>query len=104
MSDFDNDEYNHDDFVVVRADERFGGFEEVKLKDQNDALPKPKRFFRKSLTPNSVVEIDDLIALQGLVMKEGCSGIIHPMYTHNDRKWAVMSVPDEHYGTTGLAG
>ena len=28
-------EYKHDDFEVVRTDNRFGGFEELRLKDQN---------------------------------------------------------------------
>lgn len=27
------------------------------------------------------------IAFQELVMKERCSGTIHPTYTHNERKW-----------------
>jgi hypothetical protein len=43
------------------------------------------------------------IALQELVMKEGCSGTVHPMYTYSERKWVLMSVPDEHYEATGLA-
>lgn len=30
---FDN--YKHDDFDVVRTDDRYGGFEELKLKNQN---------------------------------------------------------------------
>ena len=38
------------------------------------------------------------IALQQLLMKEGCSGTIHPMYTQNDRKWVLISIPDEHSG------
>ncbi|KIL67264.1 hypothetical protein M378DRAFT_159661 [Amanita muscaria Koide BX008] len=95
----DLEKYNHDDFEVVRTDKRFGGFEELKLKkDSTNA-----RFLRKSLTPDSHNEIDDLLSLQKLVMKDGCSGTIHPMYTHNERKWVLMSVPEEHYGITGLA-
>jgi hypothetical protein len=43
------------------------------------------------------------MALQQLAMKEGCSGTIHPMYAHNDHKWGLMSVPDEHYGDTSMA-
>ncbi|KAM6495386.1 hypothetical protein JOM56_008092 [Amanita muscaria] len=31
----DLDKYNHDNFEVVRTDKRFGGFEELKLKNQD---------------------------------------------------------------------
>ncbi|KAH9980506.1 hypothetical protein BJV74DRAFT_887802 [Russula compacta] len=95
-----SDEYKHDDFEVVRIDERYGTFEELKLKNKNAT---PIRFFRKSLAPGNLTEIDDLNALQELVLKEGCSGVTYPMYTHNERRWALMSVPDKYYGTTGLA-
>jgi hypothetical protein len=30
----DNQEYSHEDFVVVRTDERYGGFEELRHKDE----------------------------------------------------------------------
>jgi hypothetical protein len=129
-------EHKHDDFEVVRTDNRFGGYEELRHKDQNARVGslsfylllfrwnsiQDTRFIRKSLTPDNPAELDDLcvvlllcsltlpfsfelyrIELQELVMKEGCSGTVHPMYTHNDRKWVLMSVPDEHYGATGLA-
>jgi len=93
-------EYKHDDFEVVRTDNRFGGFEELRLKNQNAT---DTRFVRKPVSPDKPTEFGDLIALQKLVMKEGCSGTIHPMYTHDNRKWVLMSVPVEHYATTGLA-
>jgi len=135
MSDLDN-EYKHDDFEVVRRDERFGGFEEVKLKNQNDALPvrtlrlwlifeAEGAYSTRAFSANPLHQIVSSklmtcmcfhccacvafltgpyrIALQVLAMKERCSGTIHPMYTHHDRKWALMSVPDEHYEATGLA-
>jgi len=86
--------------VPYRLDGQAGGPIVLRHKDQNAT---DTRFVRKSLTPDSPTELNDLIALQELVMKEGCSGTIHPMYTHNNRKWVLMSVPDEHYGTTGLA-
>jgi phage terminase large subunit-like protein len=132
-------EYKHDDFEVVRTDNRFGGFEELRLKNQNatvsshclDLLPLgvlAEGAYRTHASSASLfLPINPLnlmicmsfcydsfsflpfsfelcrIALQKLVMKEGCSGTIHPMYTHNSRKWVLMSVPVEHYGTTGLA-
>ena len=41
--------------------------------------------------------------LQHCVLQEGCSGIVHPMYEHDELKWVVMSIPKEHCETTGLA-
>ena len=35
------DDYKHDDFDVVRTDQRYGGFEEVKLKNQNQTVGSP---------------------------------------------------------------
>lgn len=36
-------------------------------------------------------------------MKDGLSGTVHPIYTHEGRKWVLLSVPDEHYHKTALA-
>ena len=35
-------------------------------------------------------------------MKDGLSGKVHPIYTHDGRKWVLLSVPDENYSLTGL--
>ncbi|KAI6134241.1 hypothetical protein EDD17DRAFT_1659331 [Pisolithus thermaeus] len=94
------DEYQHDDFEVVREDTRFGGFEELKLRRENSAHT---RFFRKAITPENNDEFDDLMELEKRVMKDGCSGALYPMYTRNGRRWALMSVPAENYTSTGLS-
>ncbi|KAI5983900.1 hypothetical protein EDD15DRAFT_2375885 [Pisolithus albus] len=94
------DEYQHDDFEVVRKDTRFGGFEELKLRKENATHT---RFFRKAIKPENNDEFDDLMNLEKLVMKDGCSGALYPMYTHDGRRWALMSVPTEHYTSTGLS-
>ncbi|KAI6014175.1 hypothetical protein EDC04DRAFT_2578949 [Pisolithus marmoratus] len=80
------DEYQHDDFEVVRTDMRFGGFEELKLRNEDATL-----FFSLIFPKSGSME------LEKLVMKDGCSGALYPMYTHDGRRWALMSIPTEYY-------
>lgn len=94
------DEYQHDDFEVVRKDTRFGGFEELKLRREDTTHT---RFFRKAITPENNDEFDDLMELEKRVMKDGCSGALYPMYTRSGHRWALMSVPAENYTSTGLS-
>ncbi|KAI0697584.1 hypothetical protein BC835DRAFT_1413620 [Cytidiella melzeri] len=96
MADVD---YSHQDFELVRTDERFGGFEEVKLKDGSTHT----RYFRKSVTPGDVSELDKVSELEAYIMKDGLSGAVHPIYEHDGRKWILLSVPEEHFHKTGLA-
>ncbi|KAI0697586.1 hypothetical protein BC835DRAFT_1305183 [Cytidiella melzeri] len=114
MTDVD---YSHQDFEIVRTDKRFGGFEEVKLKDGSTHT----RFFRKAVTPGDVSELDKVYALfsynsadfnstfvisselEAYIMKDGLSGAVHPIYEHGGRKWILLSVPEEHFHKTGLA-
>lgn len=78
----------HDDFEVVRKDTRFGRY---------------TRFFRMAIKPGNNDKFDDLLDLEKLVMKDGCSGALYPMYTHDGHRWVLMSVPAEHYTSTGLS-
>ncbi|EPS93371.1 hypothetical protein FOMPIDRAFT_60893 [Fomitopsis schrenkii] len=74
-------EYSHDDFEVVRTDPRFGGFEVLKHKDGSTV--------RRTQTRNWL--------LKSHVFKDGQSGAAHPIYTHEGRKWILLSLPEEHY-------
>ncbi|KAI5984671.1 hypothetical protein EDD15DRAFT_2583310 [Pisolithus albus] len=91
------DEYQHDDFEVVRKDTRFGGFEELKLRKENATV---SLFLILSV---SLTHISLSMDLERLVMKDGCSGALYPMYTRDGHRWALMSVPAEHYASTGLS-
>jgi len=96
----DLNDFQHDDFEAIRKDDRHGGFEEVKRKDGEMSN---LRFLRKSVPPFSPAEFDNMMELQGYVLKEGCSGVVHPIYEHGGLKWVLMSVPQDHYEATGLA-
>ena len=41
--------------------------------------------------------------LRAHVLKDGVSGAAHPIYTHDGRKWILLSLPDEHYSKSELA-
>ena len=41
--------------------------------------------------------------LRSHVLKDGQSGAAHPIYTHDGRKWILLSLPDEHYQKSALA-
>ena len=43
-----SDEYKHDDFEVVRTDKRFGGFEELKLKNKNATVSSNRLYLHTS--------------------------------------------------------
>ncbi|OCH92799.1 hypothetical protein OBBRIDRAFT_790958, partial [Obba rivulosa] len=86
-------------FEVVRTDTRFGGFEEVKLKDGSTHT----RFFRKSMTPGDISELPQVSELKSHIMKDGLSGAVHPIYTHEGQTWILFSLPDEHYSASPLA-
>ncbi|KAI5984674.1 hypothetical protein EDD15DRAFT_2583315 [Pisolithus albus] len=72
------DEYQHNDFEVVRKDTRFGGFEGLKLRKQDATV--------SSFSPLSRLD------LEKLVMKDGCSGALYPMYTHDGHRWVLIQV------------
>ncbi|KAG5715604.1 hypothetical protein E4T56_gene19775 [Termitomyces sp. T112] len=91
--------YNHDDFTIIRQDTRYGGFEQVKHKDN---LMEDMCFFRKSLNSSNEEEFEDMMKLQQCVMKEGCSGAVYPIYEARGKKWVVMSVPADTLKNTGL--
>ncbi|KZT08408.1 uncharacterized protein LAESUDRAFT_757643 [Laetiporus sulphureus 93-53] len=86
------DNPQHDDFVVVRRDERFGGFEELKHKDGSAANI---QFFRKSVTPLNHQEFDDMLKLQKHIMADNPFGTVYPVYTHDGYKWVLMSIVHE---------
>ncbi|KAI6110178.1 hypothetical protein EV401DRAFT_1869782 [Pisolithus croceorrhizus] len=75
------DEYQHDDFEVVRKDTRFGGFEELKLRRENATVIMFVSLI--SLKLNSM-------ELEKRVMKDGCSGALYPMYTRSGHRWALI--------------
>ncbi|KZT64544.1 hypothetical protein DAEQUDRAFT_717868 [Daedalea quercina L-15889] len=92
-------EYSHDDFEVVRTDPRFGGFEELKLKDGSTQVYAECVFCVAR-------EADIMVCSSELkthVLKDGQSGAAHPIYTHEGRKWILLSLPDEHYQSSVLA-
>ncbi|KAJ8517951.1 hypothetical protein ONZ45_g4964 [Pleurotus djamor] len=96
---FDN--YNHEDFTVSKRLDAFGGFDKVIPKDSSSATR--FHFFRKSVMPGREKDITDLLALQKMVMKEGCQGSIHPMYDYAGKRWVLMAVPTQFYDSTGIA-
>ncbi|PFH45885.1 hypothetical protein AMATHDRAFT_200193 [Amanita thiersii Skay4041] len=73
-----SDEYDHHDFDIIRTDSRFGIFEELSLKD-------------KSTVSISNCSFSFRAELEKHVMTDGCYGTIYPMYTHEGRKWVLMS-------------
>jgi len=99
----DTTEFQHDDFEVIRKDDRYRGFDEVKLVNRNFGEMSNLHFFRKLMPPFSPVEFDNLMEFHGCVLKEGCSGAVYPIYEHEGLKWVLMSVPHDRYEATGLA-
>ncbi|EPS93370.1 hypothetical protein FOMPIDRAFT_1056031 [Fomitopsis schrenkii] len=92
-------EYSHDDFEVVRTDPRFGGFEVLKHKDGSTHT----QFLRKSVIPGDSAALEQVSQLKSHVFKDGQSGAAHPIYTHEGRKWILLSLPEEHYRNSALA-
>ncbi|KAI6110176.1 hypothetical protein EDD16DRAFT_1483638 [Pisolithus croceorrhizus] len=82
------DEYQHDDFEVVRKDTRFGGFEELKLRREDTTV-----IMFMSLTSLKLSSME----LEKRVMKDGCSGALYPMYTRDGHRWALMSCRSEPF-------
>ncbi|EKM51949.1 uncharacterized protein PHACADRAFT_199452 [Phanerochaete carnosa HHB-10118-sp] len=83
----DLDDLTHDDFVVLRRDDRFGGFEEcAQVPKENPPITSAVsvRYFRKSIMPGNNDEFTGAMQMVAHFTKDCTFSTLYPSYSTPD--------------------